>query len=127
MAYDTGSRPISATVLASKAPHELLIILGGALAILLSAVSFALKYMESPTLLEWNPILRTFLITLVLGGALIIAGVITRKNVTNGAIVAVVVCIVMIVYGGQEGQIGGFVGLIGAAIAAVSPYLPRHK
>lgn len=126
--YDPGNRAISATVLASKAPHELLIILGGALAIILAALTFAVQWLENPTFGgNLNSVLRTFVLTLVLGGALVVAGVITRKNVTNGAIVAVVVCVVLIIYGEDPGKIGGFIGLIGAAIAAVSPYLPHRK
>lgn len=125
--YPTGSRPISATILAQKAPHELLIVLGGVLAIVLSSINFAISYMQGLSLSVLNPIVTTFALTLVLGGALSIAGVITRKNVTNGAIVAVVVSVILIVYGKEAGTIGGFIGIIGAAIAAVSPYLPRRK
>jgi len=123
--YDMGSRPISATVLATKPPHELLIILGGVLAILLSAVAFAIRWTEGIPLSAANPVVRTFVLTIVLGGVLVMAGAIARKNIWNGAIVAVVVSIVLIVYGGQEGTIGGFVGLIGAGIAVASPYLHR--
>ena len=123
--YDTGSRPISATVLATKPPHELLIILGGVLAILLSAVAFAIRWTEGIPLSAANPVVRTFVLTMVLGGVLVMAGAIARKNIWNGAVVAVVVSVVLIVYGGQEGTIGGFVGLIGSGIAVASPYLHR--
>lgn len=123
--YNTGR--ISATILAQKQPYEMLIILGGALAVILSAVAFVIRWMEGLPLSEMNPVLRTFVLTLVLGGALVVAGVITRKNLMNGSIMAVVLSIVLIVYGGQEGTIGGFVGLIGAGVAAVSPYLPRGR
>jgi len=123
--YDTGSRPISATMLATKPPHELLIILGGVLAILLSAVAFAIRWMDGITLAAANPVVRTFVLTIVLGGVLVVAGAIARKNIWNGAVVAVVVSIVLIVYGGQEGTIGGFVGLIGSGVAVASPYLHR--
>jgi len=123
--YDTGSRPISATMLATKPPHELLIILGGVLAILLSAVAFAIRWTEGIPIGQMNPAMGTFVLTLVLGGVLVVAGAIARKNIWNGAVVAVVVSIVLIVYGGQEGTIGGFVGLIGSGVAVASPYLHR--
>jgi hypothetical protein len=112
-------------VLATKPPHELLIILGGVLAILLSAVAFAIRWTEGIPLSAANPVVRTFVLTMVLGGVLVMAGAIARKNIWNGAIVAVVVSVVLIVYGGQEGTIGGFVGLIGSGIAVASPYLHR--
>ena len=124
-AYDTGTRPISGTILAQKAPHELLIVLGGALAVLLSVVAFVIRWMEGVPLGELNTILRTFVLTVVLGGVLVAAGAIVRKNLMNGAIMAVVIAIILIVYGGQEGTIGGVVGLIGAGLAAASPYMHR--
>jgi len=123
--YDTGSRPISATVLATKPPHELLIILGGVLAILLSSVAFYIKWTEGIAVGQMNTAMTTLVLTLVLGGVLIVAGAIARRSIWNGAIVAVVVSVVLIVKGGQEGTIGGFVGLIGAGVAAASPYLHR--
>ena len=118
--------PISATVLATKPPYELLIMLGGALAILLSAVAFAIRWIEVIPSGTMNAVMRTFVLTLVLGGVLVVAGAIARRNVWNGAIIAVVVSIVMIVYSGQEGTIGGIVGLIGSGIAVASPYV-HHK
>src|SRR5436309_14290908 len=48
----------------------------------------------------------------------------TRKNLMNGAIVAVVISIILIYYGGQPGTIGGVVGILGAIVAAAKPYLP---
>ena len=126
--YEAGRPAISGTILARKQPYEYLIILGGALAIILAAVAFGIKWMEGIPLSEMNAVLRTFVLTLVLGGALVVSGAIARKNVMNGVILAVVVCVVMIVYGGQEGTIGGLVGLIGSGIAAASVYIPRsHK
>jgi len=126
LGYDPGSRPISPTVLATKPPYELIIILGGILAILLSVVAFVIKWIEVIPSGEMNAVFRPFVLALVLGAVLVMAGAIARRNIWNGAILAVVVSIVLIVYGGQEGTIGGFVGLIGSAIAVASPYM-HHK
>ncbi|HKZ63973.1 MAG TPA: hypothetical protein VJ400_05985 [Thermoplasmata archaeon] len=125
--YESGRPAISGTILAQKQPYEYLIILGGGLAIILAALAFAIKWLEGIPLSEMNTALRTFVLTLVLGGALVVSGAIARKNVMNGVILAVVVCVVLIVYGGQEGTIGGLVGLIGSGVAAASVYIPRGR
>ena len=112
--------------ISEKKPHELLVQIGGALAILLTLVNFLLALNWSNPTFTTAP--TTILITnLVLGGALIICGPILRKSLMNGAIVACVVSVILIVFGGQAGLIGGIVGIIGAIVAIASPYLPAPK
>src|SRR6058998_2465732 len=97
--YESGRQAMAE--LGSKQPHELLLMLGGLLAVILNVV---------------------------LGAALWASSAITRKNLMNGAIVAGVISIVLIYFGGRAGQIGGIVGILGAILAAAKPYLPwsRH-
>ena len=112
----------------AKQPHELLLQLGGALAVLLSVVSIAILWSQgiSAAQLPWT----LFVINVVLGAALWVSSAIVRKNLMNGAIVAGVVSVILLVYGQlQPGStIGGVIGLLGAILAAANPYLPwSHK
>ena len=127
--YETAGRNVTSN-LAEKQPHELLLLLGGALAILLSVMLYAIQWAQGGI-----PASRlasettTFVIVLVLGAALWASAAVSRKNLMNGAIVAGVVSIVLIAYGGGlAGTIGGVIGLLGAILAAANPYLPwsRH-
>ncbi|HKW42585.1 MAG TPA: hypothetical protein VJP06_00220 [Thermoplasmata archaeon] len=127
--YEMAGRNVASN-LAEKQPHELLLLLGGALAILLSVMLYAIQWAQGGI-----PASRlasettTFVIVLVLGAALWASAAVSRKNLMNGAIVAGVVSIVLIAYGGGlAGTIGGVIGLLGAILAAANPYLPwsRH-
>ncbi len=125
MAQDFETRGRAAVAnLATKQPHELLLMLGGALAILLSTVIYGLLWSQGISANQVSGATTTFLVNLVLGGALLVSSVIARKNLMNAAIVAGVVSVILVVYGGRSGAIGGVVGFLGAIVAAATPYMP---
>ncbi len=121
--YDTGKQAMAE--LGAKQPHELLLMLGGVLAILLSVAIYGIQAANQgipPS--QYGTVATTIVINVVLGGALLASAAITRKNLMNGAIVAGVISIILIYFGGQPGTIGGVVGILGAILAAAKPYLP---
>ena len=114
--------------LGAKQPHELLLMLGAVLAILLSVAIYGIQAANQgiqPS--QYGTVATTVVINVVLGGALWASAAISRKNLMNGAIVAGVISVVLIYYGGQPGTIGGVVGILGAILAAARPYLPWSK
>jgi hypothetical protein len=124
--YDTGRAMAN---LGSKEPHELLLMLGGLLAVLLTLATYGVQWATTGIPQnQYATVATALIINVVLGGALWAAAAITRKNLMNGAIVAGVISIILIYYGGRYGQISGVVGIFGAILAAAKPYLPwsRH-
>ncbi|TLZ57178.1 MAG: hypothetical protein E6K12_08005 [Methanobacteriota archaeon] len=115
--------------LGAKQPHELLLMLGGLLAVLLTLAKYGIQWATPPGIASGNyaTVATALVINVVLGGALWVSSAISRKNLMNGAIVAGVISIILIYYGGQSGQIGGVVGIFGAILAAAKPYLPWSK
>jgi len=125
--YGTGGRREKGD-LEGKTPHELLLKLGGALAMLLSSVLTVIQWSQGPITGSALTKAMTFLVlNIVLGGSLWIASVVMRRNVMNGAIVAAVVSVILIWFGDQPGLIGGIVGVLGAIVGAASPYLPWSR
>ncbi|TLZ77773.1 MAG: hypothetical protein E6K08_02665 [Methanobacteriota archaeon] len=125
--YDTGGR-VTMEKIATKQPYELLLMLGGALAILLTLVLTGLQwYPKIPTGTVLQTEAVTLVINVVLGAALYVSAAIVRKNLINGAIVAGVVSVILLAYGGQAGTISGIVGILGAILAAASPYMPKSR
>jgi hypothetical protein len=124
--YETGKRM---TELGAKQPHELLLMLGGVLAILLSAAIYGIGWATPPGIPanRLADVVMTVIINVVLGASLVVAAAISRKNLMNGAIVAGVISVLVMIYGGQPGQIGGAVGILGAILAAAKPYLPWSR
>jgi hypothetical protein len=124
--YETGR---AMAELGSKQPHELLLMLGGLLAVLLTLAKYGIQWATPPgiTSSQYATVATALIINVVLGGALWVSSAITRKNLMNGAIVAAVISIILIYYGGQSGQIGGVVGIFGAILAAAKPYLPWSR
>lgn len=116
--------------LGSKQPHELLFMLGGVLAVLLSVAAYGIQWAtQGIAQSQYAAVATAMIINVVLGGALWASAAIVRKNLMNGALVAGVISIILIYFGGQPGTIGGVVGLLGAILAAAKPYLPwsRHE
>src|SRR5207302_10402985 len=121
--YDTGRQAMAE--LGSKQPHELLLMLGGVLAVLLTVARYGIQYVTTGIPQnQYTAVTTALIINVVLGGALWASSAITRKNLMNGAIVAGVISIILIYFGGRPGQIGGIVGILGAILAAAKPYLP---
>src|SRR5438309_7210462 len=124
--YETGR---AMAELGAKQPHELLLMLGGLLAVLLTLAKYGIQWATPPGIASGNyaTVATALVINVVLGGALWVSSAISRKNLMNGAIVAAVISIILIYYGGQSGQIGGVVGIFGAILAAAKPYLPWSR
>ena len=121
--YDTGRQAMAE--LGSKQPHELLLMLGGVLAVLLTVARYGIQYVTTGIPQnQYTAVTTALIINVVLGGALWASSAITRKNLMNGAIVAGVISIILIYYGGQPGTIGGLIGILGAILAAAKPYMP---
>src|SRR2546422_8497661 len=120
--YETGKAMVE---LGAKQPHELLLMLGGVLAILLSVAIYGIQAANQgiqPN--QYGAVATTVVINVVLGGALWASAAITRKNLMNGAIVAGGISIILIYFGRQSGPIGGVVGILGAMLAAAKPCPP---
>src|SRR3989475_2643160 len=84
--YETGK---AMAELGAKQPHELLLMLGGLLAILLSVAIYGIQAANQgiqPS--QYSAVATTLVLNVVLGGALWASAAITRKNLMNGAIVA---------------------------------------
>jgi hypothetical protein len=124
--YESGRQAMAE--LGSKQPHELLLMLGGVLAVLLTLATYGIQWTTTGIpQSQYTTVTTALIINLVLGGALWASSAITRKNLMNGAIVAAVISIILIYYGGRNGTIGGVVGIIGAILAAAKPYLPWSR
>src|SRR5437773_1102561 len=79
--YDTGKQAMAE--LGAKQPHELLLMLGGVLAILLSVAIYGIQAANQgipPS--QYGTVATTIVINVVLGGALLASAAITRKNLT---------------------------------------------
>ncbi len=124
--YETGRQAM--TELGAKQPHELLLMLGGVLAVLLTVAVHGIQWATSGIpQSQYATVATTMIINIVLGASLWASAAIVRKNLMNGAIVAGVISLILIYFGGQAGQIGGIVGILGAILAAAKPYLPWSR
>jgi len=124
--YETGKGAMAE--IGAKQPHELLLMLGGLLALLLTLATYGIQWLTTGIPQnQYATVTTAVIINVVLGGALWASSAITRKNLMNGAIVAGVISIILIYFGGRPGQIGGIVGILGAILAAAKPYLPWSR
>src|SRR2546428_3250988 len=107
--YETGK---AMSELGAKQPHELLLMLGGVLAVLLTLATYGIQWATTGIPQnQYATVTTAVVLNVVLGGALLASAAITRKNLMNGAIVAGGISIVLIYFGGQSGPIGGVVGV----------------
>ncbi len=113
--------------LAERQPHELLLLLGAAVSVLLSLVLFGIRWAQGIAASGIASAVTLVVLDVILGAALWFSASYTRKNLMNGAIVAGVVGVILIAFGGEFGLIGGIIGLIGAILAGLTPYLPWSK
>src|SRR2546428_8537483 len=114
--YETGK---AMAELGAKQPHELLLMLGGLLAILLSVAIYGIQAANQgiqPS--QYSAVATTLVLNVVLGGALWASAAITRKNLMNGAIVAAGAGIVLIYFCGQAGALSGAVGGLSVGVCA---------
>src|SRR3989449_5529975 len=108
--------------LGAKQPHELLLMLGGLLAILLSVAIYGIQAANQgiqPS--QYSAVATTLVLNVVLGGALWASAAITRKNLMNGAIVAGVVQTSLLFLWGRSRPM---VVLVGSVFAGPSPANP---
>src|SRR5947208_14149144 len=115
--YETGRQAMAE--LGAKQPHELLLMLGGVLAILLSVAIYGIQAANQgipPS--QYGTVATTIVINVVLGGAPLASPAITRKNLINGAIAAGVIRTMLISFRGQPGTTSGVVGIHGGIRAA---------
>ncbi len=124
--YQTGGKTAAAR-LAARQPHELLLLLGATVSVLLSLVLFGIRWSQGIAASALPNDVTLVVLDVVLGAALWFSAEITRKNLVNGAIVAGVVSVILIAFGGEFGLVGGVIGLIGAILAAATPYMPWSR
>src|SRR2546428_4583782 len=85
--YETGRGAMAE--LGAKQPHELLLMLGGLLALLLTLATYGIQWLTTGIpQSQYATVTTAVIINVVLGGALWASSAITRKNLMNGAIVA---------------------------------------
>src|SRR2546428_1032117 len=126
--YESGRQAMAE--LGSKQPHELLLMLGGLLAVLLTLATYGIQWVTTPGIAQsqYATVATAVILNVVLGAALWASSAITRKNLMNGAIVAGVITIVLIYFRRRPAQIGGRLSIRHDQLSAAEPYLPwsRH-
>lgn len=99
--------------------HEMLLVLGSLLAVLLGSVFFVLSVLGETSAVDALP---AALVDVVLGVLLLVALPVLRRRRINGALLALVSSILLIALGGLAGVIGGLFGLVGGLIALLPAY-----
>src|SRR5256885_15256140 len=126
--YETSGRDTMARI-ATKQPHELLLMLGGALTILLTLVLTGLLwYPKLPTGTALQTQAVSLVINIVLGAALYVSAAIVRKNLLNGAIVAGGGGVILppLAPGNPTRTTCGGVPRLRATLAPGRPHLPKN-
>src|SRR5256885_4190006 len=85
--YETGRGAMAE--IGAKQPHELLLMLGGLLALLLTLATYGIQWLTTGIPQnQYATVTTAVIIHVVLGGALSASSAITRQNLMNEAIVA---------------------------------------
>src|SRR5436309_8031173 len=110
--YESGRQAMAE--LGSKQPHELLLMLGGLLAVLLTLATYGIQWVTTPGIAQsqYATVATAVILNVVLGAALWASSAITRKNLMNGAIVAGVISIIQIGRASCRDKIGVIVGTV---------------
>src|SRR3989449_10861846 len=120
--YETGK---AMSELGAKQPHELLLMLGGVLAVLLTLATYGIQWATTGIPQnQYATVTTAVVLNVVLGGALLASAAITRKNLMNGAIVAGVISIILIYFGGRPRPIRGPLRILGRILLATKTQFP---
>lgn len=105
--------------LAEMPAKEMLLLLGGVLALTLGPTFFVLSLaMEGLGL----PGVAAALVDVVLGFLLLLSVGVMRRSRPNGVLLGLISSVLLIAMGGVAGVIGGLFGLVGSIIAFVTSY-----
>src|SRR2546423_3983199 len=115
----------SVAELGAKQPHELLLMLGGVLAILLSAAIYGIPWATPPGIPanQLTNVVTILVVNVVLGGSLWVSAAMTRKNLMDVAIVAAEIGFLLAYYGRAPRQIGRVDGVLRGILAAAKTSL----
>src|SRR5947208_15574603 len=98
----------------AKQPHELLLMLGGLLALLLTLATYGIQWATTGIPQnQYATVTTAVVLNVVLGGALLASAAIRWEERRDGANVAGVIRIILYYFGGRPGQIGGSRGILG--------------
>src|SRR5437667_8990528 len=101
--YETGRGAMAE--IGAKQPHELLLMLGGLLALLLTLATYGIQWLTTGIpQYQYATVTTAVIINVVLGGALWASSAITRKKVMNGTSLACVHIIILNDFCGWPGQ-----------------------
>src|SRR5438552_7884550 len=93
--YETGRGAMAE--LGAKQPHELLLMLGGVLALLLTLATYGIQWLTTGIpQSQYATVTTAVILNVVLGGALWASSALTRKNLMTGAKVAGLIGIILI-------------------------------
>src|SRR2546428_6989740 len=124
--YETGRGAMAE--LGAKQPHELLLILGGLLALLLTLATYGIQWLTTGIpQSQYATVTTAVIINVVLGGGLWASSAITRKNLMNGAIVAGVISVSPIYFRRRARHIAGIDAHPNAKLTAPTPYMPWSR
>src|SRR5437667_6607086 len=104
--YETGRGAMAE--LGAKQPHELLLMLGGVLALLLTLATYGIQWLTTGIpQSQYATVTTAVILNVVLGGALLASCAVTRKILMNGAIVVVIISMILNCFDGRTGMVRG--------------------